>query len=159
MQQSVLAETEAREEERMQRLQEELAALEEDRRALEEEKAELLEDENVYVVIRANSTKDDLIDIQRNAKKYGIHFRYPELEFAKNGEITRISVAVKTNSGFSGNALSYNNGGGIDKPIIFYRQAGKKVKYGVTAGINDTLPKDVKSVVKKMTGFFKGNWN
>ena len=141
-------------------LEREARLLEEDRRRLEEEHAANLKEDNIYVVIRSDLNKDDLLMIQKNVRKYGIYFRYTEMEFNSDGELTRIGLAVKTESGFSGNAFSYNNGGPIEEPLVFYRIPKEKEPYGIYAGTEHSkIPADVKKSMKKMTGFFSGTFH
>ena len=115
--------------------------------------------ENIYVVIRADLEKDDLKFIQSELKKNGINFKYSNVEYNDDGLLTKIGVTVKTDSGFSGNAYSYSNGGPIENPIIFYHTPGKDKPEGLAASLKSEMPDYVRNLAKKMTGYFKGNFN
>ena len=117
-----------------------------------------LGNDNIFLVIQASTKSTFLKEVQQDIRKYGIFFRFTELEYNDNGEITKIALAVKTNSGFSGHAFSYNDGGPIKEPLVFYRVPDEDPPHGIFIGSDKKIPESVKKVMKKMTGYFTGNW-
>ena len=137
--------------------------IEEERREMEEREMQLTEEEldhdNIYVVIRSTFERDQLRQLQRDIEVYGISLEFPELEYNAEGKITKIKMVYNTAEGKTGYAYSYNNGGPIDIPIVFYRLAGDPHEYGIDAGITDRIEKSLRESMKRLNGYFFGNFH
>ena len=118
-----------------------------------------LEKDNIYAVIRSNLSRGDLESFRENVRAYGIQVEYPELEFNSAGAISRIKMTFRADSGAHGVAFSYNNGGPIEKPIVFYRIAGNPHQFGIQAGMTSNIESSLRETMRNMTGFFFGNFN
>lgn len=153
----------------IERLQQELeeAEMEEQERAEMEEMeerefqltAEELANDNIYVVIRSNFDHDKLKQLQKDVEIYGLSLEFPELEYNGQDEITKIKMVFNTSDGKTGYAYSYNDGAPIEIPIVFYRLAGNPHEYGIEAGITNRIEKSLRESMRRMNGYFFGNFH
>jgi hypothetical protein len=88
--------------------------------------------EGVYVVIKANTSKETLLGIEEKLKKVGIDFKLSDLT-AKDGLITGLTIAVDVPGVYSGTVSSNHNQGSLND-VYFYSE-------GTQAGLsNGNIP-------------------
>lgn len=115
-----------------------------------------LQGENIYVVITANTSREDVSKIEEELKKKGLYLKFKNLEYDAEGRITRVKVEVSDDHGLSGN-LSNTYATPEDK-IYLYRFYDGDGGFGIGAGSEikneDELPeKVVKAIRETRSGY------
>lgn len=113
--------------------------------------------ENFFVVITANTTREDIAKVEQELDKKGLFLRFKTLEYDAVGRITRVKVEVSDDHGLSGN-LSNTYATPEDKIYLFRFYDGDG-GFGIGAGSElkneDELPEKVVKAIRETRSGYK----
>ena len=115
------------------------------------------EKKNIFVVISANTTKENIDKLEKELKEKGLYVHFKKLEFTREGLISKVKIDVTDDHGLSGNIS--NTYGTPEDQIYLYRFYDSDGGFGIGRGSDldkdKKLPKSVRNAIKETKSGYK----